>query len=170
MNHPNTGHLTWLEAAQRMENLAKEQGEEAFTDPEQIPLLETLHDLAPTEQFKSIAAECLRTAKLNRVRAKMKAIEEQYGRDALHSGEHFPLFAEMMDLVPQSFLDEAAKVAKDMGLMPDATHVDTNGRPVYSLKQVSEKLGVPVQELEECLQSRPDADWLMHRGPVSPLQ
>lgn len=56
-----------------------------------------------------------------------------------------------------------------MGLMPDATHVDTNGRPVYSLKQVSEKLGVPVQELEECLQSRPDADWLVHRGPVSPL-
>ena len=170
MNHSNINRLTWMEAAQLMESLANEHGEAAFTAPEHIPLLEVLHDLAPTEQFKRIAAESLRIAKLKRVRAKMQEVEAQYGHEALRAEEHFPIFVEMMTLMPESFLDEAAKKAQEMGLMPDATHADENGRPVYSLKQVSEKLGVPVQELESCLRHMPDAAALVQSGPTFPLQ
>ena len=60
-----------------------------------------------------------------------------------------------------------------MGLLPDVTHVDEHGRPVYSLEQVAATLGTTVEELERL--SAQHADELealggLYHGPVHPLQ
>ncbi len=63
--------------------------------------------------------------------------------------------------------------ARAMGLLPEVTHVDEHGRPVYSLEQIAATLGTTVEELQRLNALHADEIEAMgglYTGPVHPLQ
>lgn len=81
------------------------------------------------------------------------------------------LFLEMYNTAPPRFKAEADAILSDC--RPQATHVDENGRPVYSLEQVAEVFeltpGEMVQEIERLHTAGLMDKNNLHTGPVYPL-
>ena len=70
---------------------------------------------------------------------------------------------------PAVWLDKA----RELGLIPQTTHVDEHGRPVYSLEQIAATLGTTVEELQRLNALHADEIQAMgglYTGPVHPLQ
>jgi len=103
----------------------------------------------------------------------IERIRAEHGEEAVLHPKYGRLFAELRRYAPPALQKQMSDKAREMGLLPEATHVDANGRPVYSLEQIAAKLGVPVQELEQLAAEH--ADELedlggLHTGQVHPLQ
>lgn len=100
-----------------------------------------------------------------------KALQDfraKYGEGYRHAPESIPLFEEFLKHAPpevhQKFLDKA----KDLDLLPEATHVNDAGEPVYSAEQIAEKFGVPVEQVEKDLREK--FGNRLEVGNVHPLQ
>jgi hypothetical protein len=76
----------------------------------------------------------------------------------------------MMRAAPPRYWSEAESIAADV--LPEATHVDDHGRPVYSAQQIADTLGVSVEAIEAGIQHMEDVGFSegLHTGPAHPLQ
>lgn len=100
----------------------------------------------------------------------LKRIAEEEGQDAIHKPQHAHLYAKMMRFAPKDLREQMEAKAKELDLIPEATHVGEDGQPVYSAQQLADKTGVSVEEIEQFIaDSDIDSDDL-YRGPVFPLQ
>jgi hypothetical protein len=91
-----------------------------------------------------------------------------HGEEAVHGNpEYAHLFADLMLCAPPRFKAEADRILAP--LIPKATHVDDEGRPVFSLAQLSEALGEPIEKLQALVGEHIDPTRL-HRGPTHPIQ
>ncbi|WP_333670081.1 hypothetical protein [Acinetobacter guillouiae] len=67
-------------------------------------------------------------------------------------------FQKAMLFAPDWFKDEAHQMAREMGLIPEATECLADGSPVFTAEQIAVNLGVPVEEV------------LKHLGELKKLQ
>ena len=103
----------------------------------------------------------------------IQRISAEQGQEAIHRPEHGHLFAELHRYAPPALKKTMSDKAREMGLIPETTHVDEHGRPVYSLEQIAATLGTTVEELERLNALHADEIEAMgglYRGPVHPLQ
>lgn len=97
-------------------------------------------------------------------------IRKREGAGATHKPEHAHLYAQVHRFAPDSFKKEMLAMAKEMDLMPKATHVGADGQVVYTTQQIAEKHGISIEEVERFIaQSGINQDDL-YSGPVFPLQ
>ena len=86
--------------------------------------------------------------------------------------EHTELFMQAMLCAPQQFMDAAAEIAADF--MPQATHVNEQGQPVYSVQEIAQHFGKTEEEVQDDMQRLIEDGRLgaacLHDGPVYPLQ
>ena len=86
--------------------------------------------------------------------------------------EHTELFMEAMRCAPKQFMDAAAEIAADF--MPQATHVNEQGQPVYSVQEIAQHFGKTEEEVQDDMQRLIEDGRLgaacLHDGPVFPLQ
>ena len=100
----------------------------------------------------------------------LNEIRKREGNAAIHKPEHAHLYAQMHKFAPESFKKEMAAMAKEMDLMPKATHVGADGQVVYTSQQIADKHGVSVEEVERLItQADIDPDDL-YSGPAFPIQ
>ena len=90
----------------------------------------------------------------------------------LDAPEHTELFMQAMRCAPQQFMDAAAEIAADF--MPQATHVNEQGQPMYSVEQIAQHFGKTVEQVQDDVQRLIDDGHMdassLHTGPVYPLQ
>ena len=99
----------------------------------------------------------------------LKRIAQVEGKDAIHKPEHAHLYVQMLRFAPKDLRAEMDAKAKELGLLPQATHVGEDGQPVFSVQQLADTHGVSVEEIERLiLLSGIGGD--PYTGPVHPLQ
>ena len=100
----------------------------------------------------------------------LERIARMEGKEAIHKPEHAHLYVQMLRFAPKVLREEMDAKAKELGLLPQATHVGEDGQPVFSTQQLADTHGVSVEEVERFIaQSGIDPDDL-YTGPVHPLQ
>ena len=86
--------------------------------------------------------------------------------------EHTELFMQAMRCAPKQYMDAAAEIAADF--MPQATHVNEQGQPVYSVQEIAQHFGKTEEEVQDDMQRLIEDGRLgaacLHDGPVYPLQ
>lgn len=86
--------------------------------------------------------------------------------------EHTELFMEAMRCAPKQYKDAAAEIAADF--IPQATHVNEHGQPVYSVQEIAQHFGKTEEEVQDDVQRLIDDGHMdagsLHTGPVFPLQ
>lgn len=156
-DHTNDAPSNWppqfIEAAALVHHLTRAHGNAVLNEPEHMHLLETLEAYAPTPVLKADATKMLRTSRFAQARREIERIAAEHGKDAACGPEYAHLFVEAMRNAPDELADYALQTAKEMDLLPKASHVDDDGNPVYSVQEVAEKLGVPVEQVERDIQA-----------------
>lgn len=86
--------------------------------------------------------------------------------------EHAALFMEAMRCAPKQYMDAAMQVTEEF--LPQATHVDEQGQPVYSVQEIAQHFGKTEEEVQDDMQRLIEDGRLgaacLHDGPVFPLQ
>lgn len=103
----------------------------------------------------------------------IERIRAAHGQEAILCPEYARLFADLHRYAPPALNKKMSDKAREMGLIPETTHVDAHGRPVYSLEQIATTFGTTVQELEQLAVEHADELAAMggfHTGAVHPLQ
>lgn len=98
----------------------------------------------------------------------LRTVMEKEGKAAIHKPEHAHLFAQMHMFAPESFKREMAAKAREMDLLPKATHVGEDGQVVFTSQQIADKHGITVEEVEGLI-ARAGLDDL-YSGPRFPIQ
>ena len=103
--------------------------------------------------------------------AAAKALQDfraQHGDGYRTKPESIPLWQEFLAHAPPDVLQAFSAKAKELDLMPEAKFVNDAGEPVFTVEQIAEKFGIPVQQVEQDLREKfgvePEA------GPIHPLQ
>jgi hypothetical protein len=99
----------------------------------------------------------------------LSRIRLREGEAGRRSPERSALIVQLWAHAPEWFVEEMAREAQSMGLLPKTTHVDADGNAVFSMEQLAEVHGVPLDELRQLAHDRLDPGAL-YRGPVYPLQ
>lgn len=156
-DHTNDDPSNWppqfIEAAAQAHHLVQTHGNAVLHEPEHMHLLETLEAYAPTPVLKSDAAQILRASRFAQASREIERIAAEHGKDAACGPEYAHLFVEAMRNAPDELADYALQTAKEMDLLPAASHVDDDGNPVYSIQEVAEKLGIPAEQVERDIQA-----------------
>ena len=86
--------------------------------------------------------------------------------------EHTAIFMEAMRCAPKQYKDAAMQVTEEF--LPQATHVNEQGQPVYSVQEIAQHFGKPVEQVQNDVQRLIDDGHMdassLHTGPVFPLQ
>ncbi len=98
----------------------------------------------------------------------LERIAQRDGKDAIHKPEHAHLYMTMMRYAPPDLRAEMSAKLREKDLLPEATHVDDRGNPVYTSAQIAAKVGVPVEEIERAMENAPLGD--LYTGPVFPRE
>lgn len=101
---------------------------------------------------------------------KLRRIRESQGSEAIFKPEHAPLYQQFMKYAPEKFRQEMVSMAKQMGLMPEPTHVGVDGQAVFSAQQIADRHGVSVEEVERFITQANLGPGDLYEGPVFPLQ
>ena len=101
--------------------------------------------------------------------AEIDRIREEQGEEATAAPEHAELLMKMMHAAPPSYREEVEAILTEA--LPATTHVTEEGQPVYSAQQLADKLGVPIKQVEACIQRLEDLGlWgCSHTGPAYPV-
>jgi hypothetical protein len=83
-------------------------------------------------------------------------IERELGEGASHRPEYAGLFVRLIQTAPPRYRAEAELILAPC--VPTATHVSNDGQTVYSLDQLADHLGVPVDELRKFADAHFDHD------------
>ncbi len=103
----------------------------------------------------------------------IERVRAEHGEEAIHRPEYGRLFAELHRYAPPALKKKMSDKARELGLIPQTTHVDEHGHPVYSLEQIAATLGTTVEELQRLNALHADEIQAMgglYTGPVHPLQ
>lgn len=102
--------------------------------------------------------------------AEIGRIRDEQDEDAAAASEHAELFMKMLHAAPPRYWGEAEAITADA--MPEATHVDDHGQPVYSAQQIADALGVSAEAIEAGIQHMEEVGFSdgLHTGPVHPIQ
>lgn len=91
-----------------------------------------------------------------------------HGEEAVHGNPQYAgLFADLMLCAPPRFKAEADRILGP--LIPKAARVNNDGEPVYSLEQLSQTLGQPVEKLRAFVDEHIDPARL-YRGATHAIQ
>ena len=86
--------------------------------------------------------------------------------------EHTELFMQAMRCAPKQYMDAAMQAAEEF--LPQATHVNEQGQPMYSVEQIAQHFGKTEEEVQDDMQRLIEDGRLgaacLHDGPVYPLQ
>ena len=86
--------------------------------------------------------------------------------------EHTELFMQAMRCAPKQYMDAAMQAAEEF--LPQATHVNEQGQPMYSVEQIAQHFGKTVEQVQNDVQRLIDDGHMdassLHTGPVFPLQ
>lgn len=86
--------------------------------------------------------------------------------------EHTELFMQAMRCAPEQYMDAAMQAAEEF--LPQATHVNEQGQPMYSVEQIAQHFGKTVEQVQNDVQRLIDDGHIaassLHTGPVFPLQ
>ena len=86
--------------------------------------------------------------------------------------EFTELFMQAMRCSPERYWDAAMQVTEEF--LPQATHVNEQGQPVYSVQEIAQHFGKPVEQVQDDVQRLIDDGHMdassLHTGPVFPLQ
>ena len=81
------------------------------------------------------------------------ALMAQYRDTSAGLGDDHPITRRLWLMVvhtaPSWFVDEMHQMAKQMGLLPEATACDDDGQRFYSLDALAAKLGIPADEVQQ---------------------
>ncbi|MGJ7552633.1 hypothetical protein ACSFBI_01440 [Variovorax sp. RB3P1] len=99
--------------------------------------------------------------------AELREITDRHGKDAAHEPEHVGIFVRLFESAPPRYRAEAEKILAPC--VPKATHANDDGEPVFSLAQLSETLGEPVEKLQTLVDEYIDPARL-YRGAVHAIQ
>ena len=137
-----------------------------LTFEECVERLQSITTLAPAERDALIsqAQEAERHKNYTEASYLMEFIAATQGEDVLALPEHTALVLKMVRNAPPAMAAEF-----DAILLPQVTHVDAQGKPVFGLEQIAKHLGTTVHKLEQHLQERPNMQDLLHSGPTFPL-
>lgn len=156
-DHTNDDPSTWapqfIEAAAEAHFLTEAHGEAALCKPEHMHLLVAMEAHAPTPKLKAIASDLLRTSRYAQASQEMERIAAEHGREALCEPEHAHLLGQLMLNAPRELLDSMSQKAREMDLLPTASHVDEDGNPVYTSLEVAEKFGLSVEQVESDMEA-----------------
>ena len=98
-------------------------------------------------------------------------LKELKGMDA-DTPEHTELFMQAMRCAPKQYMDAAMQATEEF--LPQATHVNEQGQPMYSVEQIAQHFGKPVEQVQDDVQRLIDDGHMdassLHTGPVYPLQ
>lgn len=103
----------------------------------------------------------------------MADLVEKHGDAAHDLPEFHELYFQVLRYAPAELKQMLFTRARESGLLPEVTHVDELGRPVYSLEQVAATLGTSPEELQQFAEKHTDelaAMGGLHTGPVFPIQ
>ena len=82
------------------------------------------------------------------------------------------LLMEAMRCAPERYMDAAMQVTEEF--LPQATHVNEQGQPVYSVQEIAQHFGKTEEEVQDDMQRLIEDGRLgaacLHDGPVFPLQ
>ena len=100
----------------------------------------------------------------------LRRIREEHGEVGLHTHEHSPLFVKLYRFAPPRYKAGADAILEDA--LPAATHVDDQGQPVYSVRQVADKFDRTVEQVETDIRGISDVGvtGFLHSGPAHPIQ
>ena len=77
-----------------------------------------------------------------------------------------------MRCAPKQYMDAAMQAAEEF--LPQATHVNEQGQPMYSVEQIAQHFGKTVEQVQNDVQRLIDDGHMdassLHTGPVFPLQ
>jgi hypothetical protein len=100
----------------------------------------------------------------------LQRIAAEEGKDAIHKPQHAHLYAKLFKYAPEPLKSEMRAMAEQMNLVPKATHVTEDGRPVFSAEQLAETHGVSVEEVKLFIDDAGIDPEDIYTGPVHPLQ
>lgn len=107
-----------------------------------------------------------------RKHARFFALLKQLNEMDPNSPEHVELFWQAMLCAPRRYVDAAHEVAQEY--LPQATHVNEQGQPIYSVEQIAQHVGKPVQQVHQDVEHLIDSGLIdansLHTGKVYPLQ
>lgn len=108
--------------------------------------------------------------------SRLMELNEKHGAHMRQLPEYGPLYQRMIKHAPPSIQQYAAQREREMGLLLQASHVDAQGRPVFTIEQVAEVIGVPADALQRLAEEHTDelnemvAIEGFHAGPAFPVQ
>lgn len=103
-------------------------------------------------------------------------LHEKYGEAMLERPEYEAAFQRMLKHAPPDIKQYAADKQHAAGLLPKASHVDEQGRPIYTLEQVANAAGISAEILQQAAEERPHelneivAIDGFYTGPAFPVQ
>ena len=122
---------------------------------------------APPEVL-NLAKKIMRHAEL------MRQIFEKHDQDLewIHSDEGRLLLAEALSVAPPEIQAMMDAKLRELDMLPEATMCDDDGKPVYTLTQIAEKMGGTVEDVKQTMDEikahHPTA--FEHTGAVHRLQ
>lgn len=162
------------------EVVAKSNAGSDMSTPENQILLARMLNVAPPSYYARLDAiapgdaEKWREWALDRIERhehaeffRCLALLREGGDEGMRETERVKLIDTMLRSAPPRYAAAAEEVIEPF--LPKATHVTDAGEPVYSLEQVAEKLGRPVEEVHSFIDEHVDPGRL-YRGPVHRLQ
>lgn len=145
--------IRFVEAAAQAHHLTQAHGEAALFEPENMHLLEVMEEHAPTPAFKVIATKLLRGSRFAQAKQEIERIAAEHGREVACGPEYAHLFVQAMLNAPDELAEYVQQTAREMDLLPKASHVDDDGSPIYTSQEVAEKFGIPVEQVERDIQA-----------------
>ena len=86
--------------------------------------------------------------------------------------EFTELFMQAMRCAPKQYMDAAMQATEEF--LPQATHVNEQGQPVYSVQEIAQHFDKPVEQVQDDVQRLIDDGHMdassLHTGPMYPLQ
>lgn len=80
---------------------------------------------------------------------RLKELQDQHGEAVMDLPENNELWAQAFKHAPPAFMQAAHEVAAELNLLPETQFVNDAGEPVYSVEQIADKFGMPVEEVEK---------------------
>lgn len=92
--------------------------------------------------------------KFEQAMVRIKELQDQHGEEAMKLPECDVLWAVVFEFAPPQFMQVVRDTAEELGLLPETKYVDDAGEPMYSAEQIAEKLGIPVEQVEQDIREK----------------
>jgi hypothetical protein len=93
--------------------------------------------------------------KFDQAMARIAALHDLHGSEAAEAlPEARALWNQAFEFAPPEFMKASHDTAVELDLLPETRYVNDDGEPVYSAEQIAEKLGIPVEQVQEIIREK----------------